>query len=237
MNKYEAIEFSKIYKRVLNIELTLKEKLLFAISTIYSEREMDKIVPCIQNSKNCKTYLSIINSKQSQKEKFKKFIKKAYLSDILRILLSRTIRKDRLFKNKFYGCEITNEHKEFMSNSDCLKILRNSIMHFNFFEYSSNKKKYLSCLIFWEKVLNCQDMQYLHTVCEKSKNTTTSILKCLEEEYPNFLNLSDRLVCDLFDDAAIINGWKIEELPEYWTIGRSLYNLKRTKKNLINIKK
>ena len=38
----------------------------------------------------------------------------------------------------------------------------------------------------------------------------------------------------MFDDAAFVNGWDVKDLPEYWTIGRQLYNLKRDNKILTN---
>ena len=58
----------------------------------------------------------------------------------------------------------------------------------------------------------------------------TTVIKALSDTYTDFLSLSDSLVCDMFDDIAFINGWGINELPQYWSIGRALYELRRQKK-------
>lgn len=39
MDRYDIIEFSKVYKRVLDVEITLKQKMLFALTTAYPKNE------------------------------------------------------------------------------------------------------------------------------------------------------------------------------------------------------
>ena len=99
-------------------------------------------------------------------------------------------------------------------------------MHFDFSTYQINREKWLEVLVFWEKTLACPNMKYIHNISPLEKNNVTHILRLLADTYPDFLKLSDRLVCDMFDDVAFINGWDIKDLPEYWTIGRTLYSLK-----------
>ena len=110
-----------------------------------------------------------------------------------------------------------------------LNSLRNAVMHFDFNTYQINRERWLEVLIFWEKTLACPNMKYIHDISPLEKNNVSHILRSLSETYPDFLKLSDRLVCDMFDDVAFINGWDIKDLPEYWTIGRTLYSLKRDK--------
>ena len=107
-------------------------------------------------------------------------------------------------------------------------------MHFDFKTYSQNKLKWLEALTYWEKLLTSPNMKCIHDISPIKRPTVAPILRALSEVYPDFLMLSDRLVCDMFDDAAFVNGWDVKDLPEYWTIGRQLYILKRDNKILTN---
>ena len=107
-------------------------------------------------------------------------------------------------------------------------------MHFDFKTYSQNKLKWLEALTYWEKLLTSPNMKCIHDISPIKRPAVAPILRALSEVYPDFLMLSDRLVCDMFDDAAFVNGWDVKDLPEYWTIGRQLYNLKRDNKILTN---
>ena len=42
MDRYDIIEFSKVYKRVLDVEITLKQKMLFALITAYPKNEFSR---------------------------------------------------------------------------------------------------------------------------------------------------------------------------------------------------
>ena len=61
MDKYSILEFSKIYKRVLDIETTLKQKILFALTQTYPKNEFSRLIPYLQNKVNHKKY--ILNSR------------------------------------------------------------------------------------------------------------------------------------------------------------------------------
>ena len=45
MDRYDIIEFSKVYKRVLDVEITLKQKMLFALTTAYPKNEFSRLIP------------------------------------------------------------------------------------------------------------------------------------------------------------------------------------------------
>lgn len=101
-------------------------------------------------------------------------------------------------------------------------------MHFNFSKYTQNKTNYLQSLVFWEHLIFCPN-HFMHTL-PAVKPDTTKILKLLATSCPDFYEMDDRLICDMFDDLAFINGKPIEKLPKLWTIGRQIYMLKQANK-------
>lgn len=240
MNKYDVIEMSKIYKRLLEVEITLKERLIFALKSTYPNHYFNRLLPYLINELSHNKYLSgkdknkrdkindLINSNKTQEDKLLKFLNMAYLSDILGLLVKyKKLRKDKLFKKNFYN-NIPNQNLVEKHSSN-LNNLRNSIMHFNFTKYSNNKIDYLNSLGFWERLLYCPNY-FLHTL-PKIEPKVSTILKLLSEACADFYEMDDRLICDMFDDLAFINGKKVNELPQLWTIGRELYRLKRNKNN------
>lgn len=233
MDKYSILEFSKIYKRVLDIETTLKQKILFALTQTYPKNEFSRLIPYLQNKVNHKKYIlnsrdrinDIIASNKSQSDKLTKFLNIAYLIDVLNILTEyKQIYKDKLFRSNFYN-SIPNFNilKQQVSS---LNTLRNAIMHFDIKTYTENKVIWLDTLTYWEKLLDTPNMQPIHAISPIKKLNVEMILRLLTEKYPELYSFSDRLVCDMFDDAALINNWDIRALPKYWTIIRIMYDLK-----------
>ena len=234
IDRYDVIELSKIYKRLLEVELTLKQKIIFALEKTYAEKAFYRLIPYIKSlDHNIKENLKLIeNTLITDEVKLKRFMANAYISDVVNILTRyKNIYKFKLFQQNFYGYEMDNtKHAEVISYAGRLVSLRNSIMHFNITSYKNNKDHYLKTLIYWEKLIEVPKMQYIHNLSLNKKPRMTTVLKALSDTYPDFLSLSDRLVCDMFYDIAFINGWGINELPQYWSIGRALYELRRQKK-------
>ena len=237
IDRYVQIELAKLYKRIFEIEISLKQKMFFALKETYHEKMFFRIIPYINSLKNVsKEILKIQKTELSEEKKLNKFLSMAYMSDVLNILtMYKPVYKYKIFQKNFYGYEIDDARfQEVITFTGKLIKLRNSIMHFNVSTYRKSKSAFLETLIYWEKLLDCPNMKYIHGHHFTDKPRVASILKALAETYPDFLNLSDRLVCDMFDDIAFINGWDINNLPEYWTIGRTLYDLKRKYKSRIS---
>ena len=233
MDRYSILEFSKVYKRVLDIETTLKQKMLFAISKTYPKIEFSRLIPYLSNQINHKKYIQngrdiikdLIESKKSQNEKLNKFLNNAYLIDVLNILTEyKKVRKDKNFRKNFY--HTTPDLNILKQQTSSLNTLRNAIMHFDVNTYNENKIVWLNTLTYWETLLETPNMQPIHQISPITKLNVEMILRLLTEKYPDLYSLSDRLVCAMFDDAALINNWDIRTLPEYWTIIRRLYELK-----------
>lgn len=236
---YDAIEFSKIYKRVLNIELSLKIKFIKSLKSTFEEKAFYRLIPFLPNFKNLYPKNSKIKSsdklnkliKDTQKTELQKVVevvRTAYLSDILSILTNyKLLYKNKKFINFMYCQKMPlNDLKQ---HSSKLCKLRNSIMHFDINYYKNNKADLILTLNMWEQIIECNNY-FLHKL-PKTKVKTATILKMLYLHFPAFLNINDRIVCDIFDDVAFINGCEVRDLPKYWTIIRSFYKLKSKYKN------
>ena len=97
IDKYDYIEFSKIYKRVMDIELCLKEQLKFSLTATFPNKMFYRLIPFLKSNfknryiegygaKSRDKINDLINSKISEEEKINKFVRMAYLSDLLKIL-------------------------------------------------------------------------------------------------------------------------------------------------------
>lgn len=238
INVNNIIEFSKIYKRVMEIELRLKHNLLTSLLSTFQDKAFYRLIPFLKTkfvgkyfTKKGKTYYdfidNLISSNQSDKDKLNSFISRAYLSDILQIITEyKTVYKDKKFNHYFYKQSVNfNDLKKFASG---LTALRNCIMHFNFFQYNANKILFIKSLSFWETLLLCRN-SFMHKL-KPIKPTLKNILLILRDKYPDIFNNNDRVLCDIFDDIAILNGMSVENLPQYWSIGRCRYNLRKNYK-------
>lgn len=235
INANDIIEFSKIYKRVMDIELRLKERLKFSLTATFPNRMFYRIQPFLLKNfksryvtglgKNSRDMLmDLINSNKFEEEKINMFVNMAYLSDLLKILTDYpAIYKDKNFNKNFY-CQRTvfNDLKKYAS---LLKRLRNAIMHFDINTYKQNKVNFLKALGYWEIQMNCSKC-FIHNLPPTTPKISP-VLRLLATNNPDFLTLSDRLVCDMFDEVAFLNGKEIKDLPEYWSIVRVFYELKR----------
>lgn len=235
--RYDFIEFSKIYKRVMDIELSLKENLKFSLTATFPNRMFRKLEPFLKANfqgryvkKRRDKLLDLINSNKTEEEKVHEFINMAYLSDLLSILTEYpTIYKDKNFKRAFYRQKII--FNDLKMHASRIKRLRNAIMHFDISTYKSYKKDYLLSLSYWEQLLNCSTC-FIHKL-PQVKPKISHILKLLSQHKPDFFETSDRIICDIYDEIAFLNGCQVKDLPEYWSIVRAIYNLKQKRKYLI----
>lgn len=70
-------------------------------------------------------------------------------------------------------------------------------------------------------------MDSLYNNMFKNKLSTKQIVEKLIIFNPSLMD-NDRQFCYFFDKIAINNGYTDYELPPYWSIGRAIYNYKRS---------
>lgn len=237
MKNEDYIEFSKIYKRVMDVEITLKTRFFNSLKYTYNANMFYVLIPFLKKNlkgrykegagkaqRDC--ILDLISKKLSDELKLKEFINMAYLSDILKFITEyKKVYKDKKFNKHFYNNRNVyfNDLKKYSSK---LKKLRNDIMHFNVQNFTRNKVVYIETLIFWELLLYCQNC-FIHTL-PPIKPTINNILNQLKDYYPDIYSKSDRYLCDVFDDIALKNNLPVDKLPQYWSIGRQIYIIKKS---------
>lgn len=235
MKNSDYVEFSKIYKRVMDVELRLKRNMKIALKIAYPTSMFSKLHKYIETELKKKHFKwkkgvkrdilsDLLKANKTQEEKLDIFINTVYLSDVINILIKYPkIYKDNKFIDNFYKRKI--DFNEMKQNASLIIKLRNIIMHFNISDYKLNKNKYISSLMYWEQILNCTNCNLYNIKLDKV--TTKDILMVIKNNCLDFKTADDRFLCDLFDDIAIMNGLPIEKLPKYWTIGRQIFKLKK----------
>jgi len=233
-NKCQFIEFWKIYKRLMEIEIQLRERIINSFIVVYNDKCFYRIMPYLEKVKSNYDFLrrhdkkksnhigTIINSKNKEEEKLRACIYRLYLSDLLGILDFKVFYRDKfLIKNLYLEKPVHNDIKHY---SACLKNLRNCIMHFNFGQYTQNRIDFIDALIFFENRLHCF-MREINHIEDIDNTSVQGILEKLYVNCPEIFNGDDRQLCDVFDDIAIINGKPADQLPQYWTILRTKYQI------------
>ena len=244
------LEFSKIYARLMRLELTIKQNAFNAIKDYYSENPLDVFIDFFNNKRRKQRYANdrrnkldyiICNQKYSQLQKMQRLINELYLSDILNLVL-----KTRQFKiyeiSKIFYNKIPDKYKKL---EDCIKDLtqlRNCIAHYNFNLYKQNKKKFLDSLFIFELHLG-HNIAGIKELPQLQEPTISNIIKAMYYLNPKLIlgfkikNVNvycnqHRLLLSLFDDIAIYNGLSANDLPSPWVILRELYRFKSKLKNL-----
>jgi len=247
MHEMYLIEFSKIYKRLMELEHCLKNKMISSVNSYYKELSFSAFTYFFEKLETKEKYSKIINYDYKTKTgkkifiikeiknnknlkdsvKFQKCIKCLYLSDFLKLLTEHKLfYKNKKIKSNFY---LKNpDFNNIKKYSKYLINLRNYIAHFNYQDYINDRQNYLDALKYFEIHLGCS-INKLHAVNLEPNQSIKSILEALKATMPELFdkenNVKDRLLCDYYDDLAFINGCPYNELPPYWSIIRQKYAL------------
>jgi len=246
MYKKYSVEFSKIYRRLMELEIIIKQNLFNSINLnygdegydIFSEFFLSKKIKEKYKEKN-KLVLEIIykNEKLPKWQKLEKSLDYLYLSDLLKLLTDiKEFHADEKLTDLFYLNKPEDLNLLKIRKGEIIK-LRNCIAHYNIVKYEKYRLKFTRALIFFEVHLGCS-IHKLHSLDKFNKKPSTNdILIALYTIEPklfekgkkeNFSYDKDRRLLDLFDDIAAINGWDYNNLPSPWTILRQKYALMRT---------
>lgn len=245
-------EFSKIYARLMRLEIQIKRSALYAIKNYYGENSLKVFQKFFQNAKRRNRYSinnfckfdGILNRNDlDPNEKLEKLLNILYLSDLLNLILKTKQFKITQISNDFYY-KIPDNYKIL---EDCIRDLtdlRNCIAHYKFQTYAQHKNSYLDSLLTFEiymghNIANILELPKLENV------STMEILTAIYDFRPDLIlettNSEDalyfnkhRLLLTLFDDIAIYNGVSASELPTPWSVLRGMYKLKAKIKQKLN---
>ncbi len=246
IDKY-YFEFSKIYCRLMRLEIQLKERLKTALLSYYKEDiisvfqkffyNQDRLSRYNKNTGN--SFLAILKNPQMlPSQKFIKLVNIMYLSDILFIILCCKQFQIPEITYNFY-LKVPEKFGTLISSRQSLLDLRNTIAHYNFRDYEKNKNKYLDTLMLFEVHMGRNIKGIVEFPKFSKKPSIKAILMTIKNLRPDLLDIDfnndneieyfynkHRILLDLCDEIALYNGYTPVELPSPWTIFRVMYSLK-----------
>lgn len=247
LDKY-YFEFSKIYGRLMRLEMQMKKMLISSVLAYYKEDVIkvfekffyNKERLARYNNKTGNSFLAILKNPQISKDsqKFIRLVNIMFLSDVLfMVLCCEQFRKNEIVNNFYF--KVPEKFGKLTKSRTLLTDLRNSIAHYNFKDYEQNRHDYLDTLLMFEIYLgrNIKGIHEFPRFTEKPsvKNILIEINKLRPDLLSIDINRDDemeysynkhRILMDLCDDIALYNGYEPKDLPSPWTILREMYNIK-----------
>ena len=160
MNEKYLQEFSKIYCRLMQLEITMKRKLIFSLLPYYKENIIKEFEKFFNNKTRLKRYdnksgntiLSILKNPQIHinSKKFVKLVNTIYLSDILFLILCCEQFRQEEIVNNFYS-KRPKKYGDLVKGRCILLNLRNTIAHYNIKDFEQNRYEYLKILELFEQ--------------------------------------------------------------------------------------
>ena len=246
-------EFSKIYCRLMRLEIQLKRMLISSLLPYYKENIINTFHKFLYNKDRLNRYnsqkgnsiLAILKNPQiTNSQKFKNVINKLYLSDLLFMVLHcEQFRKEEITNNFYF--KIPEKFRILISSKQLLLDLRNTIAHYNFKDYEQNKYNYLDTLLLFEVHMGKNIKGILEFPKFAEKPSIKTILLAIKDLRPDLLDIDfdkddemeyfynkHRVLMDLCDEIALYNGYETKELPSPWTILRQMYSLRQGHKSI-----
>ena len=246
-------EFSKLYCRIMRLEMQMKKKLISSVLGFYKDTVITEFQKFFfnkdrlerYNHKTGNSFLAILKNPQIQQEsqKFIKLVNIMYLSDILFIILCcEQFRKDEIVNNFYH--KIPEKFGPLLNNRNTLLELRNAVAHYNFRDYEQNRSKYLEALTLFETYMERNIKGFAEFPKYESKPSVKTILLSIKDARPDLFEINPnkedeieyyynkhRVLLDLCDDIALFNGYTTSELPSPWTVLRQMYAINHDNKS------
>lgn len=249
-------EFSKIYKRLLRLELLLKKKIKDCALSAYGDNVMEKFNKFFHNPKiyekykndteNKNYFVAIRDNKDIPNSlKFTHIINILTLRHLLHFIFTEENFKTEQIAKNFYAKENIN-FVELRKAKTPLINLRNYIAHFDFKRYRENKNEYMHSLLLYEISLGCSlgkydtipnDLDYKPSIMQIIRKIYELAPELFKKNIPhsNFPYNKDRMIVDMYEDIAVLNGWEYSELKSQWDVIRSKYHFNKNKMEEENI--
>lgn len=250
-------EFSKVYCRLMRLEMQLKKMLISSVLNYYKDDVINVFQKFFNNKdrlsryshKNGNSFLAILKNPQitTDSQKFIRLVNIMYLSDILfMVLCCEQFRREEIINNFYF--KVPEKYGKLTSSRQKLLDLRNDIAHYNFKDYEQNRKEYLDALLMFEIHMGRNIKGVLEFPHFEEKPSVRTILLSIKELRPDLLDIDPnkddemeyfynkhRVLMDLCDDIAMYNGYMPQELPSPWTILRQMYAIKHDNKSVEQI--
>ena len=251
INKY-YFEFSKLYSRMMRLEILMKHSLVSSVVAYYKENSFKVFNKFFYNKKRQERYqnnkgnsfLAILKNPQlTDIQKFTQLVNIMYFSDILFMVLCCKEFFQPEITEKFYF-KVPEKFSGLVQARHVLQDLRNAIAHYNFKDYEQNKQRYVDALLLFEIHMGQNIKGVLQFPKFKQKPSIRTILLAIKDIRPDLfeidINRDDeleyfynkhRILLDLCDDIALFNNYEPQELPSPWTVLRQMYLIKEPTKH------
>ncbi|EKE03145.1 MAG: hypothetical protein ACD_20C00243G0001 [uncultured bacterium] len=250
--KQFEIEFSKMYKRIMVLETVIKAKIKNSVINTHKDRSFEQFHDFFNKDKLIKDFntpsgnpfLAILNDKDIDPiKKFSALIDRLYLRHTLQLILKVPEFRNKNVQKIFYK-KIPELFGMLINSRQDLVDLRNDIAHYNFNRYSIKQKDYHKALLIYEIHLGCNLGELNHLPNDMPhKPNITKILNKIYELRPDLFDKNiphsnyhcnkDRILVDLYEDIAVLNGWKYNELKSAWDVIRIKYRHNENNNNKI----
>lgn len=235
MNERNLNEFAFLYKRVIRIEKYLKELIVEKYTTFYKEKAYDilfnRYFLTLEKRRSNKdyTFSEIKRKNKNNYEKLSLSVDKMYISEVLSLFNHKAFLKNTVHRN-FFSHPIETNKDDFKKIAKLLKDFRNCICHFDEKQFLIEKNRFVESLLFFERLLDCK-YQFTSGVIESisHKLSIKAILELIYQYEPESFK-DDRILVNIFDDIASIAGYRIDNMPQYWSIIRQKFKVKGTTK-------
>ena len=251
INKY-YFEFSKLYGRMMRLEILMKHSLINSVISYYNDDSLKIFNKFFYNKKRQERYqnnkgnsfLAILKNPQLiDRQKFIQLVNIMYFSDILFLVLCCKEFFVPEITKKFYH-QVPEKFSRLVKARHVLQDLRNVIAHYNFKDYEQNKQCYVEALLLFEIHMGQNIKGVIQFPKFNQKPTIQTILQAIKDVRPDLfeidINRDDeieyfynkhRILLDLCDDIALFNNYEPQELPSPWTVLRQMYAIKKFSKN------
>ena len=243
MSGYILTEFSIFYKRLIRVELSLKNRIIQKYTLAYGDNAYNVIYRYLKviqtkRSEKDKTFDKIHNSKISNDEKLNQSINKMYISELLNLFANAVFLKNKKVKNSFFAENVQTNSTGFQQKCKILKDFRNCIAHCNVKKFGIERSKFIKGLIYFEKILSCNvilSCDFIDKINSAYKMSVKDILNFIYLTDKDYFKDDKRLIL-LFDDIALTNGYTFNGLPQRKTIIREHFRILESVKNNEDIK-
>ena len=240
---------------MLRLELLIKHKIINLSTKVYKDDVINVYSKFFNNAyiirkycsdKKQENYFLAIRDSRSIENivKFERLINMLMLRHTLHFIFTEEAFRIDEIQKEFYAVKI-EKFKELRNSREALITLRNHIAHFNFKAYSAKKKEYLNALLLYEYCLGCSlgkygkipsDLGYkpnMSKIIQTIFNLAPELfMKNIPQE--QFPYNKDRMIVDLYEDIAVLNGWEYCELKSQWDVIRKKYDFNSKKAQIEN---
>lgn len=237
LNERILSEFCIYYKRIMRIEKYLKALIAEKYFSEYGNKAYEILYKRYFSTLRKNTGIKVTpfeciysSIKKTDKDKLLLSIDKLYISEVLSLFSHKVYLKNSV-RHNFFPYKVKTNTNAFRKTAKSLKEFRNTICHFDIQSFKNDKSRFAEALIFFERLLNCRYKFTAETFGTiEHKLSIKSILELIYRYNPEYFS-DDRILVNVFDDIALLTGFRTNDLPQYKSIIRAKFTVQTNMKS------